>query len=43
MWEIIAESSGLPWETMVFRDRDVAEKWVKQKVKEKYNINLTMA
>ena len=43
MWEITVESSGLPWETTVFRDRDAAKKWVKQKVKEKYNIDLTMA
>ena len=43
MWEIIAESSGLPWETMVFRDRVAAEKWVKRKVKEKYNTDLRLA
>ena len=43
MWQIIAENSGLPWETMVFRDRDKAEKWIKQKVKEKFNIDPTMA
>ena len=43
MWEIIVENSGLPWETMVFRDRDTAEKWIKQKVKEKFDIDLTMA
>lgn len=43
MWEIIAQNSGVPWETMVFRDRDTAEKWIKQKVKEKFNVDLTLA
>ena len=43
MWELISEGYSIPWETMVFRVRDAAEKWIKQKVKEKYNIDLTMA
>lgn len=43
MWEIIVENSGLPWETMVFRDINKAEKWIKQKVKEKFDIDITMA
>ena len=28
MWEIIAENTGLQWETMVFRDRGKAEIWI---------------
>ena len=43
MWEIVVENTGLQWETMLFRERDAAVKWIKQKVKEKYNIDLTMA
>ncbi len=42
MWETIIENASLPWETSVFRDKKAAEKWVKQKVKETYNIDLTL-
>ena len=39
MWEIIVENTGLQWEIMVFRDRDDAEAWIKEKVKEKFGID----
>ncbi len=42
MWETIIENYGLPWETDIFRERKDAEKWVKKKVKEKYNIDLSL-
>lgn len=41
MWEIIVETTGLQWETMVFKDRDSVENWIKHKIKEKYNIDLS--
>ena len=43
MWETVVQVKGLKWETMVFKDRADAEEWIKQKVREKYNIDLTMA
>jgi hypothetical protein len=43
MWETVVEAKGLKWETMVFKDRDDAEEWIKRKVSEKYNIDLTLA
>lgn len=42
MWEAIAETKGIHWETMVFKTRMDAEKWIKHTVKEKYGLNLTM-
>lgn len=42
MWESVVKVKGLNWDTMVFKNRDDAEKWVKQKFKEKYNIDITM-
>ena len=39
MWEIIVENTGLQWEIMVFRDREYAEAWIKEKVKEKFGID----
>ena len=42
MWEAVAQMHGLQWETMVFNDRNDAEKWIKNKVLEKYGIELTM-
>ena len=43
MWEIIAENTGLQWETMVFRNRGKAEMWIKDRVLKKYNIDITMS
>ena len=33
MWEIIVENSGIQWETMVFRDKEKAKIWIKDRVK----------
>ena len=41
MWQTIAEMKKLKWDTMVFRDRDDAEKWIKKMAKEKHDIDLT--
>ena len=43
MWQSIAENAGLKWETMVFRSREKAEIWIKDRIKEKFNIDITMA
>ena len=43
MWEIIAENSGIKWDTMLFRDKEKAEIWIKDRMREKYNIDITMA
>ena len=37
MWELLVDSTD--WETMVFRNRDDAEAWISEKVKEKYGID----
>jgi hypothetical protein len=37
MWEILIAETY--WETMVFRNREGAEAWIKEKVKEKYGID----
>ena len=42
MWEIIANNAGLQWETMVFRDNEKAEIWLKDSVRKKFNIDITM-
>lgn len=42
MWQIIIENAGIQWETMVFRDRANAEAWIKDRVRKKYNIEITM-
>lgn len=39
MWEIIVENAGLQWETMVFRAIEDAKAWVRERVKEKYEID----
>ena len=36
MWEILADETK--WEIMVFQNREDAEDWIRQKVKEKYGI-----
>jgi len=43
MWEMIAENAGLQWETMVFRDREKAEAWTKDRIRDKFSIDITMA
>ena len=37
MWELL--SDGTNWETMVFRNREEAEAWIKERVKQKYGID----
>jgi hypothetical protein len=37
MWEILSEATK--WETMVSRNREEAEAWIKQRVKQKYGID----
>jgi hypothetical protein len=39
MWEIIVKNTGLHWEIMVFRDREEAEAWIKERTKEKFGID----
>ena len=41
MWQTIVQMKELAWETKIFRDRNDAEKWIKNKAKEKYDIDLT--
>ena len=43
MWETIVEISGIQWETMIFRDREKAEIWIKDRIREKFNIDITFA
>ena len=38
MWEMIAENTGLQWDIMVFRVREKAESWIKERGKEKFGI-----
>ena len=42
MWEFIVENTGVQWETMVFRYRVNAEIWIKNRIREKHNIDITM-
>jgi hypothetical protein len=42
MWEMIAENTGLQWETMAFRNREKAEIWLKDRIREKYSIDITL-
>ena len=37
MYELLLDETG--WEIMVFRNREDAKAWIKQRVKEKYGIN----
>jgi len=41
MWEMLSGESS--WEKMVFRSRDDAEEWLKKRVSEKFNINITLS
>jgi len=42
MWEIIADNASIQWETMVFRDKEKAEIWIKDRMRKIYNIDITM-
>ena len=39
MWEIIIETTGIKWETMVCRTREDAVTWIKKRVNEKFDIS----
>ena len=39
MWESYAKD--IPWEKMVFRKRDEAEKWIRETAKSKFNLDVT--
>ena len=41
MWEIFMEQIG--WETMTFRSRPEAESWIRQRAKEKFNLDIPFA
>ncbi len=41
MWEIVVESEGIPWKTMVFREKEAAKDWIKQIIKERHDLDLT--
>jgi hypothetical protein len=41
MWEVLMEQIG--WETMTFRTRSEAEAWVRQRAKEKFNLDIPLA
>jgi hypothetical protein len=41
MWEVQMEQIG--WETMTFRTRSEAEAWVRQRAKEKFNLDIPLA
>ena len=41
MWEVLMEQIG--WETMTFRTRLEAEAWVRQRAKEKFNLDIPLA
>jgi hypothetical protein len=38
MWQILVEETG--WEIMVFRSRDDAEEWIKERIEEKFGIDV---
>ena len=38
MWEIYTKEWG--WDVMIFREREKAEKWLRDRIKEKYGIEL---
>ena len=42
IWEALIEYHGMNWKTKIFRKRDGAEKWIKNEVKEKYQIDITL-
>lgn len=42
MWKTFIELHDLLWDTMVFKDRSDAEEWIKNKMKEKFNLDVTI-
>lgn len=43
MWEFFIDNAGVPWETMVFRDRVNAENWIKQKVSDRGSLDIAVS
>jgi hypothetical protein len=41
IFAVFVEANNLDWEVMVFRSREGAEEWLRRKVKEKHQIELT--
>ncbi len=41
VWEVLMEEIG--WETMTFRSRPEAELWIRQRAKEKFNLDVPLA
>ena len=41
MWEILLEQIG--WETMTFRSRPEADTWIRQRAKDKFNLDIPFA
>lgn len=42
MFAVFIEANNLDWEMMVFRNRADADTWIKEKVKAKYQIDVTV-
>lgn len=42
MWETFIDMNGLNWETMVFRTRDEAERWIKDTVKTRFQLDVAI-
>ncbi|MFC1837415.1 hypothetical protein ACFLYW_01885 [Thermodesulfobacteriota bacterium] len=40
MWQILSDK--ISWERMVFREKNEAEKWLKKRVMEQFNISITL-
>ena len=38
MWEVLSDQSG--WEMQIFRSRAEAERWIQQRAKQKFGIDL---
>jgi len=43
MWEFFIDNAGVPWETMVFRDKGKAENWIKQKVSDRGSLDIAVS
>ena len=41
VWEVLMEQIG--WETMTFRSRPEAELWIRQRAKDKFNLDVPLA
>lgn len=43
MWQLRHDARGTGWETRLFRDRIEAEDWLRRRMREKYDIEITFA